>query len=183
MRPNPELAHRIAESDAKLTLLEDGLAKINDPAGDRLRERLKALKIEEKALKRNFNEASGDCPDHQERIERVKRLLAQVQQEEASIEHEKAFLEQASPSTVILAAEAGSRAARKVGSKVRRIIGNRHPLGWSVFVNHTHDDLVARHGLPEESHEQKPPETSATRRFLRNLRKRTETIGQKPETK
>jgi hypothetical protein len=68
---------------------------------------------------------------------------------------------------------------RVVSRKVHRLLGDRHPLGWSVFVNHTHEDLVERHGLKRPGEEAEEAQ-AARRRHLKNLRKRTETAERNP---
>ena len=152
------LADRIAHTEDKLTELEEEVNKLGHPAGNELHRRLDALKVEERALKRNFSELWDRRTGWDKRRHRLEALLRHVEREEASVEHEAAFLGQAAPSSVILAAEAGARVAGVLGRGISRILGGRHPLGSSVFVNHTHDDLVEYHGLKESTEGQEERE-------------------------
>ena len=52
-----ELAVKIAIVDAKLEDLENEIREIGQPAGQELLRRLEVLKIEDKALKRNFEDS------------------------------------------------------------------------------------------------------------------------------
>ena len=154
MKLNPEalsrLAAKIAETEAKLEILAQEIDEIGQPAGADLLRRLEALKIEERALKRNIDELLSGDDASIGRIEKVEALLKHIESEEASLLHEADFLHQAAPSSVIIIAEAGARLVDLVKRGIRRVLGDHHLLGSSVFVNHTHDDLVAFHGLEEK---------------------------------
>ena len=140
-------AEKISATEEKLEALELEIAEIGQPAAKTLRKRLEALKIEEHALKRNFEEAqAGDNPDPH-RMEQVTTLLHHIEREEASLEHEADFLHQSSPSSVSLAAEAGASFFSALGRGMRRILKGHHPLGKSVFVNRSSETLVTRYGL------------------------------------
>ncbi len=154
MKLTPEelsrLASKIAETEAKLEHLSQEIAEIGQPAGADLQRRLDALNIEERALKRNIDELLAGDDASVGRVEKIESLLRHIESEEASLLHEADFLHQAAPSSVIIIAEAGARLVDLVKRAVHRVVGDRHPLGSSVFVNHTHDELVAFHGLEEE---------------------------------
>ena len=141
------VADKIAQIDARLEVLEDQLHQIGRPAANHLFERLDALKIEDRALRRNFEEVRSH--PRQERLEKLETLLRHIEREETSVEHEAAFLGQSVPSSVVLAAETASRVADAVGHRLGKILHGHHPFGSSVFVNHSHDELVDYHGLQE----------------------------------
>ncbi len=154
MKLTPEalsrLASKIAETESKLELLSQEITEIGQPAGADLLRRLDALNIEERALKRNIDELLAGEDASIGRIEKIEALLKHIESEEASLLHEADFLHQAAPSSVILIAEAGARLIDLVKRAVHRVVGDHHLLGSSVFVNHTHDELVAFHGLEKE---------------------------------
>jgi len=150
--PNPDpVAEKIARIDARLEALEEKLQEIGRPAANHLYERLEALKVEDRALRRNFEEAQGK--PNLERLTRLETLLRYIEREENSVEHEAAFLDQSAPSSVTLAAEAGSRVVNALGKKINKVLHGHHPFGSSVFVNHTHENLVDYHGLRDEEPE------------------------------
>lgn len=144
------LASKIAETETKLEHLAEEIAEIGQPAGAELQRRLDVLMIEERALKRNVEELLSAGESSEARLARIEALLRHVESEEASLEHEADFLHQGAPSSVVLVAEAGVRLVELCKRAIRRVIGDHHLLGSSVFVNHTHDELVAFHGLEEE---------------------------------
>jgi len=155
MKLTPEelsrLASKIAETETKLEHLSWEIQEIGQPAGAALQRRLDALVIEERALKRNIDELlSGDEPS-EARIAKIEALLKHIETEESALGHEADFLHQGSPSSVVLVAEAGAKLVELVKRAIHRVTGDHHVLGSSVFVNHTHDELVAFHGLEEES--------------------------------
>ena len=149
--PSP-LAAKILEAEAKLQNLEQEIAEIGLPAGQELRRRLEVLKIEEKALKRNFEESLHRGEPDSVRMERIEALLHHIEREEASVEHDANFLHQAAPSSMTVAVETSAHLADLVGRGVKRVLGTHHPLGESVFVNHSHDNLTKDYGLTD-----KPP--------------------------
>lgn len=144
-------AAKIAEADEKLETLEKEISEIGQPACNTLRKRLDALRIEEKALKRNFAEAQHQSTPDSHRLEQIEALLLHIEREEASLEHEADFLHQSPPSSVTLVAETGARMFGAVGRGVKGILKGRHPLGSSVFVNHSYETLVTRYGLKREN--------------------------------
>ena len=146
------LAAKILEAEAKLQNLEQEIAEIGLPAGQELRRRLEVLKIEEKALKRNFEESRHRGEPDSVRMERIEALLHHIEREEASVEHDANFLHQAAPSSMTVAVETSAHLADLVGRGVKRVLGTHHPLGESVFVNHSHDNLTKDYGLTD-----KPP--------------------------
>lgn len=154
MKLTPEdlsrLASKIAETEAKLETLSQEIAEIGQPAGAELLRRLDALNIEERALKRNIEELLAGEDASVGRIEKIEALLKHIESEEASLLHEADFLHQSAPSSVIIIAEAGARLVELCKRAVSRVLGSHHPLGSSVFVNHTHEELVTFHGLEDE---------------------------------
>lgn len=150
------LAVKILEAEAKLENLEQEIAEIGLPAGQELRRRLEMLKIEEKALKRNFEESLHRGEPDAVRMEKIEALLRHIEREEASVEHDADFLHQAAPSSMAVAVETGSHLVDLVGRGVKRVLGGHHPLGESVFVNHSHDNLTVDYGL-EDPAESPPP--------------------------
>ena len=141
------LAHKIEEAERKLERLELEIEEIGLPAGFELRRRLEALKIEEKALKRNFEESRlRDEPDSA-RMEKINALLTHIEREEASVRHEADFLHQAAPSSMGLAVQAGAHIVDLYRRGIKHVIGDHHLLGESVFVNHTHENLTSQYGL------------------------------------
>lgn len=141
------LAAKITEIEIKLEALEQEIDEIGEPASHDLRRRLRALKVEEHALKRNFEESmTGEELDH-ERMAKVGALLGHIESEERSVEHAADFLHQSAPSSVSLVVEAGAKLVEVGGRKWKKIIGNHHPFGSSVFVNRSHENLEKRFGL------------------------------------
>lgn len=148
------LEEKILEVEAKLEKLENEVAEIGQPAGHELKRRLEILKIESKALVRNFEESRSRGEPDSTRLEKIEALLRHIEDEEFSVEHDADFLHQAAPSSVIVAVETGAHIADAVRSGFRRVIGNHHPLGESVFVNHSHANLESEFGL-EDPHAEK----------------------------
>ena len=145
------LAGKIAEVEAKLEMLEKEIAEIGLPAGYDLQKRLEALKIEEKALRRNFEESQERGEPDSVRLAKIETLLRHIENEEASVEHEAHFLHQSNPSSVILAAQAAAGMIELWRRGIKKVLGDHHPFGSSVFVNHTHQDLVTDYGFhPKE---------------------------------
>lgn len=153
--PSP-LATKIMEAEEKLENLEQEIAEIGQPAGQELRRRLAVLKIEEKALKRNFEESQLRGEPDSVRLERVEALLRHIQREEASVEHDADFLHQAAPSSMTVAVQTSAHLVDLFERGVKRVLGHHHPLGESVFVNHSHDNLTIDYGLADRQ-SQPPP--------------------------
>ena len=151
------LESKIAEVEAKLEALEKEILDIGPPADYDLRKRLDALKIEERALRRNFEESMARGEPDSVRLEKIEILLDHIEREEASVHHEADFLHQANPSSVILAAQAASKALDLWHRAIKRVLGDHHPFGSSVFVNHTHADLVSDYGYSKPA--AKPADT------------------------
>ena len=141
------LGEKIAEADAKLARLEKEIGIIGQPAAQDLTRRLDALKIEERALKRNFREAEGMAGHSPAKIEKITTLLHHIECEETSVEQDASFLSQAAPSSMILAIQAGAHVIKLYRQGAKRVLGNHHPLGSSAFVNHSHEDLETESGL------------------------------------
>jgi hypothetical protein len=158
MNPSPDslspLAAKIAEAEAKLEQLAVEVQEIGMPAASALRRRLYALQIEEKALQRNFEESIQRGEPDSVRLAKIEMLLSHIENEESSVAHDADFLNQAAPSSMWVVAETGAQVADLVARGVKAVVGDHRPLGSSVFVNHSHDDLVDQHGLESESHAQ-----------------------------
>lgn len=152
--PSP-LAAKILEAEFKLEKLEQEIAEIGQPAGHELQRRLEVLKIEEKALKRNFEESQLRGEPDSVRLEKIEALLRHIEREEDSVEHDADFLHQAAPSSMTFAVQAGAQVADLLGRGMKRVLGDHHPLGESVFVNHSHDNLTVDYGLVDR--ESAPP--------------------------
>lgn len=144
------LAEKIAEMDARLEALGREIGEIGMPAAYDLKKRYDALRIEENALKRNFEESTARGEPDAVRLEKIEALLRHIEREEASVEHEAHFLHQSNPSTVILAAQAATGMVELWRKAIKKVLGDVHPLGQSVFVNHTHDSLAEEYGLDRE---------------------------------
>jgi hypothetical protein len=150
---NPSLlTEKILEAEARLKKLEQEIEEIGQPAGQELRRRLDVLKIEEKALNRNFEESQSRGEPDSVRMEKIETLLHHVEREEASLEHAADFLHLAAPSSVTIAVETGAQVVDLLGRGVKRVLGDHHPLGTSVFVNHSHENLASEYGLAEDEH-------------------------------
>lgn len=157
MKSNPQesslRAEKVIEVEAKLQQLGQAIEEIGQPAAQELRRRLEALKIEGNALKRNFEESLARGEPDSVRMEKIETLLRHIEREESSVGHAADFLHQAAPSSVTLAVEAGAHLVDLYRRGVKRVIGDHHPLGASVFVNHSHENLESEYGLVD-------PETS-----------------------
>ncbi len=150
------LVKQVARAEAKLQELDWEIEDIGQPAGHELLRRLDALKIEEHALQRNLTALlEADHPDDGKRLAKIRALLDHIAREESSIEHDADFLNQSGHTSAEFAAQAGSAVVSLVLGAVRRLIGDRHPLGMSVFVNHSHRALAEQYGLtkPEDSND------------------------------
>jgi hypothetical protein len=151
------LAVKIAEVDAKLDALGREIAEIGMPAAYDLKRRYDALRVEDNALKRNIEESVARGEPDTVRLEKIETLLRHIENEEASVEHEAHFLHQSNPSSVILAAQAATQMVDLWRRAIKKVLGDVHPLGHSVFVNHTHDNLADEFGLDRDKpREQKP---------------------------
>jgi len=144
------LEEKIAIADAKLEKLEKNIQEIGLPAGQELLRRLELLKIEERALKRNFEESRLRGDPDSVRLEKIEALLHHIQDEEASVGEDADFLQQAAPSSMIVAVEACARMVDLYQKGLRRVLGDHHPLGSSVFVNHSHDNLKSEYDLEDD---------------------------------
>jgi DNA repair exonuclease SbcCD ATPase subunit len=144
------LAEKIAEMEAKLEALGREIDEIGMPAAYDLKKRYDALRIEENALKRNFEESTARGEPDAVRLEKIEALLRHIEREEASVEHEANFLHQSNPSSVVLAAQAATGMVELWRKAIKKVLGDVHPLGQSVFVNHTHDNLADEFGLDRD---------------------------------
>jgi hypothetical protein len=154
MKPTPEetaaLARKIAEAEERLQWLEEEIEEIGQPAGHELKRRLDALKIEEAALKRNLLEALDMDDPGEKRMEKIEILLDYIRREEAAVERESEFLKQSPPTSAEVAAHAGAKLLGLALGAIKRVVGGHHPLGMSVFVNHSPQWLDS-HGLADQS--------------------------------
>ena len=161
MKTNAEnlsaLARRVAESESKLQNLEWEIEEIGQPAAHQLKRRLGALKIEESALKRNLSEALGMSEPNEERTAKIEALLNYIQSEQASVAEDADFLHQSGHTTGEFAAQAGGLLVDLIRGAVKRVFGDHHPLGKSVFVNHNREELKTYYGL--EAPENEEPKT------------------------
>ncbi len=151
MKPTPEdmsaLARKVADAEAKLQELGWQIDEIGQPAAHELQRRLDALKIEENALKRNLAELLGMGEPDEKRMEKVEALLRYIQREESSVGHDADFLHQSGHTTAEFAAQAGSMLVDLCMRGLKRIVGDHHPLGMSVFVNHSRENIEDLYGL------------------------------------
>lgn len=147
------LEGKILAVESKLAELEKEIHEIGLPAARDLRRRLNNLKIEERALKRNFEESRHVGTDDAIRIAKIASLLRHIESEESSVQHEADFLNQAAPSSMTLAMEAGAHMVDLYRRGLKRVVGDHHPLGESVFVNQTHESLASRFGPLESQSE------------------------------
>lgn len=156
---NPEdpdmlaLAREIARTESKLQELEWEIDEVGLPAGAELKRRLEALKIEEAAVLRNLKHLCGtESADEGRRRKQVESLLDHIRREEESLGHDAAFLHQSTLTSPELAAKAGAKTLELMLHALKRALGDRHPLGMSVFVNHSHRTLAERYGVvaPED---------------------------------
>lgn len=155
MKPTPEeiamLAKHIAETEAQLQRLEWEIQEIGEPAAQHLRQRLDALRIEENALKRNVAEALGKDEPDEMRMKKIEALLSYIEREENAVGHDADFLHQSAPSSTEIPFRAGKYIGELCLRALKRVIGEHHPLGMSVFVNRSPDALNARFGLHNEA--------------------------------
>jgi hypothetical protein len=151
MRTKPEdttrLAGEIRATERKLEDLEQEIGEIGEPASSTLLNRLEALKIEERALRRNYAETQTRAPD-KGKMEKVEALLHHIEMEETSLEHEADFLHQASPTTLEFAYRGGTRLFDPVARGWKKALGDRHLLWHSPFVNNTFTTLSSRFEMP-----------------------------------
>lgn len=138
-----QLASQIAQAGDLLEKLADEVQEIGPPASRSLERRLSALKVEYKALQRNYGEFQHRDHDGAQALEKIRILLDHIEREESSLGHEADFLHQSNPSTMALAVRAGSRMVDFYRQGKQQIIGDRHPLGASAFVNQSADQIKA----------------------------------------
>lgn len=150
MKRSPEetaaLASKIAEAEERLQWLEEEIAEIGQPAGHELKRRLDALNIEEAALKRNLLEALDMEDPGEKRMEKIELLLEYIRCEEEALGKEAEFLHQSPPTSAEVATQAGAKLLGLAMGAIKRVVGGHHPLGMSVFVNHSPQWLES-HGL------------------------------------
>ena len=150
-----ELARKIAESEVELQRLGWEIEEIGQPAAHELQRRLDVLRIEENALKRNLAELLNMEDPDSVRMGKLEALLLHIQSEENSVLHDADFLHQSPPTSAEFAAKAGIGLVDLCLRGIKRVIGDHHPLGMSVFVNHNCENLQSLYGLGEEPAKQK----------------------------
>lgn len=141
------LEGKIAEAEAKLTSLEQLVRDIGQPAGFELQRRVNALRIESRALARNFEESKNRGEPDSARLAKIDALLRHIVAEEASVGEDADFLHQSVPSSMTLAVEAGAQIVDLYRKGMKHVVGDHHPLGASAFVNHTRENLESEFGL------------------------------------
>ncbi len=151
------LVEKILLAEIKLENLALEIAEIGQPAGQELLRRLEALKVEDKALKRNFEESQRRGEPDSVRMEKIEALLAHIEREEESMKEDADFLHRAAPSSMTIAVEVGAQVVDLARRGMKKVIGDSHPLGSSAFVNHTHDNLATEYGLEGDGDSPPPP--------------------------
>ena len=134
---------QIANAGEQLEKLSTELHDIGEPASRALDRRLNALKVEYKALQRNYSEFQHRDHDGALALQKIHILLDHIEREESSLGHEASFLHQSNPSTMTLAVRAGSHLVDLYRQGKQHVIGNHHPLGASAFVNQSADEIKA----------------------------------------
>ncbi|MEN9535513.1 MAG: hypothetical protein RIR37_786 [Verrucomicrobiota bacterium] len=137
------LDDQIARAGDQLDKLSDELQEIGEPASRELDRRLHALKVEYKALQRNYGEFQHRDHDGALALQKIHILLDHIEREESSLGHEASFLHQSNPSSMELAVRAGSQIVALCRQGKQHLIGDRHPLGTSAFVNQSSDEIHA----------------------------------------
>jgi len=143
------LEERILEVENHFGVLQQEIEEIGLPAGLDLQRRLEELKIEEQAVRRDIIGYLLDPEPDPIKVKNIERLLQRIADEESSVQDDADFLNQAAPSSVSLAVEAGAHLVGLYRRVLGRLLREHHPLGQSVFVNQTHDDLAARFGIDD----------------------------------
>ncbi len=134
---------QIAYVGEQLEKLSEELHDIGEPASRALERRLNALKVEYKALQRNYGEFQHRDHDGALALQKIHTLLNHIEREESSLGHEADFLHQSNPSTMELAVRAGSQFVDLCRHGKQHLIGDRHPLGASAFVNQSGEEIRA----------------------------------------
>lgn len=152
------LEGKILEAESRLATLEQAVNEIGQPAGYELQRRLNALRIESRALVRNFEESRNRGEPDLTRLEKIDALLRHIMAEEDSVGEEADFLHQSVPSSMTLAVEAGAQLVDLYRKGFKQVIGDHQPLGASAFVNHTRENLEFEFGLDHLEHS--PPKSN-----------------------
>jgi chromosome segregation ATPase len=152
------LEGQIVEVESRLAVLEQAVNAIGQPAGYELQRRLNALRIESRALVRNYEESRNRGEPDSARLDKIDALLHHIMAEEDSVEAEADFLQQSVPSLMTLAVEAGAQLVDLYRKGFKQVIGD-HPLGASAFVNHTRENLECEFGLDHS--EEAPAQTES----------------------
>lgn len=134
---------QIAHAGEHLEKLNTELHDIGEPASRELNRRLNALKVEYRALQRNYSEFQHRDHDGALALQKIQTLLDHIEREESSLDHEANFLHQSNPSSMELAVRAGSHLVDLYRQGKQHLIGDRHPLGASAFVNQSGDKIRA----------------------------------------
>jgi len=143
-KPALTIEEKIREIENDFGVLQDEIQEIGLPAAQDLQRRLEDLKASEQAVRRELVEYLLDPNPNPGKVRNIECLLRQIAEEESSVKDDADFLNQAAPSSVSLAVEAGAHLIDLYRRGLGRLFHDRHPLGQSVFVNQTHDDLATR---------------------------------------
>lgn len=142
------LVAEVASTERRLAELEQEIREIGEPAAHELHMRWNDLRLEEEALKQRLHdllETGGDPDSPQWR--KCETLLEWIRDQEDSLGHDADFLHQSPPTSPELVVQSGEHLVTLFLRAMKRLVGNHHPLGISVFVNHTHESLVREYGL------------------------------------
>ena len=89
MKMTPEYSSHLTEKilllETKLELLEKEILEIGQPAGQELQRRFNMLKIEEGALRRNFEASLRNGEPDSVRLAKIEQLLNYIENEEAAL--------------------------------------------------------------------------------------------------
>lgn len=157
-----QFAEKVSEVELRLQRLGQAIAEVGQPAAQELKRRFDVLFIENNALKRNFEESLKRGEPDVTRMKKLETLLLHIEREESSVEHEVSFLNQAAPSSMVMAVEAGAHLVDLYRRGIKRVIGEHHPLGSSVFVNHSHENLKSDYGLAQPEISSSPSDSKSS---------------------
>jgi len=145
----PTLEEIILDVENHFGRLQREIEEIGLPAGLDLQRRLEELKVEEQGVRRDIIRYLLDPEPDPIKVKNIERLLQRIADEESSVQDDADFLNQSAPSSVSFAVEAGAHLVGLYRRVLGRLIRDHCPLGQSVFVNQTHDDLAARFGIDD----------------------------------
>jgi hypothetical protein len=93
-------------------------------------------------------------------MRKIEALMDHVQREQDSLTHDADFLHQAAPTSAEVAARATQRLVDLCSKAIRRVLGDHHPLGQSVFVNHNRKDLKDLYDVDSDEKSGEKPDAS-----------------------